>query len=155
MTALLIELKTRARLRLNAARATQPGLRLHDCLQEAAREVGFLHWEHGRRVLGALAVPGDDMGRFWHAPRCNGLLSEWFADLSQARAVLAADAGAVLLPYRRQFVVARSDFIRELGLDPHDTAWRDVQRDLVRSYGTGPWVALALKRIKAPRETFA
>jgi len=155
MTALLIELKTRARLQLNAARAAQPGLRLHDCLNQAARQAGFMHWEHGRRVLGALAVPGDDMGSFWHAPRCNGLLSEWFAHLTQARNALDQDASAVLLPYRRQFVVARGDFIRELGLDPQDAAWRDVQRDLVRSYGTGPWIALAMKRLKAPRETFA
>ena len=154
MTALLIELKTRARLQLNAARASQPDLRLHDCLNQVARNVGFSHWEHGRRVLGGLAVPGDDMGSFWHAPRCNGLLSEWFANLSQARAALGEDPGAVLLPYRRQFIVASGDFIRELGLNPADAAWHDVQCDLVRSYGTGPWIALAMKRLKAPRETF-
>jgi hypothetical protein len=76
---LLTELKTRARLQLNAARGAQPDLRLRDCLNQAARDVGFAHWDHGRRVLGGLAATGDDMGTFWHAPRCNSLLNAWFA----------------------------------------------------------------------------
>lgn len=69
MTTLLTELKTRARLSLNAARREQPELRLRDCLHQAARDVGFAHWDHGRRILGGQAVPGDDMGTFWRAPR--------------------------------------------------------------------------------------
>jgi hypothetical protein len=155
VTALLTELKTRARLKLNAARHEQPELRLRDCLNQAARDVGFAHWDHGRRVLGGQAVPGDDMGSFWHAPRCNSLLNAWFAKHADARAVLAADDGAVLLPYRRQFMVVNEAFIQELGLDPREAVWRDAQRDLVRAYGTGPWLTLASLRLKAPPSTFS
>ena len=32
--------------------------------------------------------------------------------------------------------------------------WAETQRDLVRGYATGPWLALALQRLKAPRTTF-
>lgn len=155
MTALLIELKTRARLQLNATRDDQPAQRLRDCLHAVARDVGFMHWEHARRVLGGLAVPGDDMGTFWHAPRCNSLLNAWFANLTEARVALAVKPGGVLLPYRRQFVVVGDAFIRELGLESDDVARADAQHDVVRAYGSGPWLALAFKRLKAPRTTFA
>ena len=155
MTALLTELKTRARLQLNAAGDAQPELRLRDCLQQAARDVGFAHWEQARRALGALAVPGDDMGTFWHAPRCDSLLTAWFADYGDARTALAAMQAAVLLPYRRQFMVVNPPFVHELGLDPADPAWAGAQRDLVRAYGTGSWLALGMQRLKAPRSSFS
>lgn len=50
MNRLVQELKTRARLRLNAGRRetaadVAAGLRLRDCLQEVSRAVGFAHWE--------------------------------------------------------------------------------------------------------------
>lgn len=156
MTVLLDELKTRARLRLNAARAESPSsLRLRDCLHSVAREVGFAHWEQARRVLGGLAVPGDDMGTFWHAPRCNSLLNPWFAHLADARAAQVALPGNVLLPYKRQFILANAHYLRELGIEADEPAWDTVHRDLVRSYASGPWLALALRRLKAPRSTFA
>jgi hypothetical protein len=155
VTALLTELKTRARLLLNAASREQPELRLRHCLNQVAQDVGFVHWEHGRRVLGGLANAGEDMGTFWHAPRCNSLLSNWFAAHSEARIALNAGPRSVLLPYGRQFVVVRGDFIRELGLDPDHPAWIDAQGDLVRAYGGPSWLALGMLRIKAPRSTFA
>lgn len=167
MSALLTELKVRARLRLNARRAEDPGLRLRDCLVQVSREVGFAHWEHARRVLGGDAAAGDDMGTFWHAPRCSQLLNPWFTTLAEARAALATtaegaqSAGAgraalsVLLPYRRQYVLAGEAYVREIGLDPHDAAWARAQHDLTRDYGGGAWQALALARLKAPPATFA
>ncbi len=155
MTAALTELKTRARLRLNALRREQPDLRLRQCLNQVAREVGFAQWEHARRVLSGFATAADDMGSFWHAPRCNSLLSSWFAALAEARIALHAGRHSVLLPYARQFVVVQGDFIRELGLDPDHPAWADAQRDLVRAYGGPAWQALAALRLAAPRSTFA
>lgn len=155
MTALLVELKTRARLRLNAARREPTELRLRDCLHEVAREVGFAHWDQGRSVLGREAQFGDDMGRLWHAPACNALLNEWFANYDDACSALATSRGAVLLPYQRQFIVAGAPFIRAIGLDPRDAAWAAADRDLVRAYGTEPWSRLAFQRLKAPPSTFA
>jgi hypothetical protein len=156
VTALITELKIRARLRLNASRRDgRADLRLRDCLNQVAREVGFAHWEHGRRVLGGEAVAGDDMGDFWHAPRCTGLLSPWFARYAEACGALAAAPATVLLPYRRQFIVAGKDFVRELGLDASDAAWAGAGRDMVRAYGSGPWLALALQRLNAPIATFS
>lgn len=160
---LLVELKTRARLRLNALRddpqSERQPMRLRDCLGLVSREVGFAHWEQARRVLSGLAVPGDDMGSFWHAPRCHTLLNAWFGSHTEARAGLLAMAesqpSAVLLPYRRQFVVVGAPYLRELGMDPQDPGWADAGHDLMRAYGSGPWQALAWRRLRAPRETYS
>jgi hypothetical protein len=73
-TKAVIELKTRARLRLNAAKAAGESLRLRDCLNLVAKDVGFTNWDHARRVLNGEAQPGEDLGTFWYAPRCAGLL---------------------------------------------------------------------------------
>lgn len=160
----LTELKVRARLRLNAlkkaaapdaASGAAPAPKLRDCLDQVAREAGFAHWEHARRVLSGEAVAGDDMGSFWYAPRCGTLLNQWFASPQDARAARQATSDAFLLPYRRQFVVVQRYFIAELGLEPDDPLWAQADRDLVASYGTTAWQALAARRMRAPRETFA
>lgn len=155
MTPAVEELKVRARIARNAARSSGAHElpRLGDCLHRAARDAGFLHWEHARRVLGGGARPGDDMGSFWHAPGCSTMLNRWFADEAQARQAHAA-SGGFLLPYRRQFMVVQGDFIRELGLDPQDPAWTAAGHDLTLAYGSAPWVALSLRRLKAPVESF-
>jgi hypothetical protein len=154
MTRAVEELKTRARLRLNAARRSgQDGsTKLRDCLHDVSRAAGFRDWEHARRVLSGLARPGDDMGTFWHAPRCHSLINEWHADESRARA--ARTDGRFLLPYRRQFMVVQDDFIRELGLDPADPSWMAAGRDLTSHYGSPAWAALCAQRLRAPEETF-
>ena len=161
MNAPIVELKTRARLRLNAMRRasadapagpadTQPD-RLRDCLIAVAREAGFTGWEQALRVLGGEAAGGDDLGTFWHAPRCNGLLSHWFAHVDQARECLALGEHRVLLPYRRQFVVVDDHYLRELGLSIGDEAWGEAGRDLVQAYGSPAWLALCNQRLRALR----
>lgn len=187
MTRLLDELKVRARLRLNAHKAAggaselrgaadgaadgandaavadvqseRPSPKLRDCLNQVSREAGFAHWEQARRVLGGLAVPGEDMGSFWHAPSCHTLLNAWYATYDDARAGLQASMqarpGAVLLPYRQQFVVVDAPYLRALGLDPLDPDWDAAKHDLVKCYGSSTWLALAWRRLKAPAETFS
>lgn len=159
--ALITELKTRARLRLNASRrdpvhvssdvAEAPPDRLRDCLIAVAREAGFSGWEQTLRVLGGEAASGDDMGTFWHAPRCNGLLSHWFAHIEQARECLATGEHRVLLPYRRQFVVVDDHYLRELGLSIGDAAWGEAGRDLVQAYSSAAWLSLCNQRLRALR----
>lgn len=170
MNALLVELKTRARLSLNtlrrAERELQPGQassliqpsatprRLRDCLAQAARGAGFSHWAHARRVLGGLAGRGDDMGSFWHAPSCGALLNHWFADYSQARAFLDQAQGRVLLPYRNQFVVVGPEYLTEIQVSANLPHWRAAGCDLVASYGSQAWLALSRTRLDAPRHSW-
>lgn len=160
MNRLVQELKTRARLRLNASRreAAEPVAaeqRLRDCLHEVSRAVGFAHWEHARRVLSGEARAGDDQGRFWYAAGCQSLLTPWFARYDEAVLAWSSASEGVLLPYRRQFVLASDDFLVELGLDPDSSLWSEVGRDLVRSAGSPAWEALAWQRLRATRSETA
>ena len=169
MNALITELKTRARLGLNAARRgdfslidrARAGLgrapspvtdwRLRSCLTLVANEAGFTGWEQARRVLGGEARAGDDLGAFWYAPRCTGLLSHWFTDYPQARAFRGDSDRLVLLPYRRQFVVADDEYLHAVGVPGDAEAWVHAGRDLVAAYGTPGWLALARRRLHADR----
>ncbi|MDN4590090.1 hypothetical protein DBA29_16475 [Xenophilus aerolatus] len=107
------ELKVRARVRLNRARreGKDDTRSLGDHLQAAARELGFLHWDHARRVLGGTAAVDEDMGDFWHAPRTGLLLHAWFARHDDARQVFATRRSGFLLPYRRQCFIVDAPFI--------------------------------------------
>lgn len=159
-TKAVTELKTRARLRLNAAKAAGAEPRLRDCLNAVSKEAGFDDYAHARRVLNGEARPGDDFGTFWYAPRCAGLLNQWFATYEEARGALRATPRPekrrlFLLPYKRQFMVVEDDFIRELGLQPEDTVWTTAGHDLIQAYGSAAWRTLALGRLKAQQVTFA
>lgn len=158
MNRLIQELKTRARLRLNAHRrasgegktaASADDLRLRDCMHEVAREAGFVHWEHARHVLGGQAGAGEDQGSFWYARGCASLLTPWFARHDEARRAQQEGAAGVLLPYRRQVVLAGADFLVELGLDPESPLWADAGFDLVSTAGSPSWEALAWQRLWA------
>ena len=153
---LVDEIKVRARVRLSRARreGAAGSTSLRDYLHQAAREVGFAGWEQARRVLGALAAPGDDMGSFWHVPRSGILLHIWFSEYAQARSVLAQQADGFLLPYRRQCFIVQAPFIEALGLKSADPAWAAIGRDLVAAYGTPAWRALAWQRLNAPAGAF-
>ena len=150
------ELKVRARVRLNRARreGTADAQTLREHLHAVAREVGFVHWEHARQVLGGEAAPADDMGNFWHAPKTGLLLHAWFARHEEARAVLVQQRGGFLLPYRRQCFIVQAPFIEALGLEAADPAWSAIDHDLVAGYGTPAWRHLAWQRIRAPLASF-
>ncbi len=155
MNALITELKTRARLRLNGIRRGADGQaadhRLRDCLNAQARELGFLQWQHARHVLSGQARRGDDMGTFWHTRRCDGLLNHWFAHYERAREALAVSEHRVLVPYRKQFIVVDGNYLKELGLSVDDAAWAHAKRDLVHAYGSEAWLALSERRLAASR----
>ena len=152
--ALVDELKVRARVRLNRAR--REGLagaeRLRDALHDVARVHGFADWEHARRVLSGLALPGDDMGSFWH-PRHTGIAPNlWFSTYAQAHAALQPMRQGFLLPYRRQCFIVQAPFVEALGVRAADSDWAAVGYDLVAAYGTPAWRALAWQRLHAPLE---
>lgn len=155
MNTLITELKTRARLRLNGIRREADGdaadLRLRDCLNAVAREIGFAHWQHARSVLGGQAARNDDMGTFWHTRRCDGFLNHWFAHYERAREALAVSEHRVLVPYRKQFIVVDGNYLKELGLSIDDEAWTSAKRDLVQAYGSEAWLGLSERRLAASR----
>jgi len=148
----LDELKARARIALNAARqGGSPDAKLRHSLNAAARHAGFAHWDHARAVLGGHARPGDDFGAFWHAAGTGILLNQWFVAYGEARAIHAQMTDGYLLPYKRQFMLVRSDFIAVIGMNPLDAAWSEMGGDLVAGYASAAWARLAAQRLAALR----
>jgi hypothetical protein len=167
---LLVELKIRARLRLNALSSADPTLvkhaqwickqrrwplpqewQLQHTLNIVATEIGFRDWEHARRVLSGLAKPGEDLGGFWYNFSCERLLNHWFAHYDEAKACQKLTHGRWLFPYGRQFVVGDVNFINTLMLDPNSPLWSQVDQDLSACYGTALWQKLCAGRLAVTR----
>ena len=138
MNALTTEIKTRARLLLkllqtNNVAATKHALllsrqhnwtlpetwQLRHCLNLAAADVGFQHWEHARAVLGGDVQTEDvkpDFGDFWHGKEVSGYTNHWYASYAEAQLQLQADPASYLLPYRLQFIVVKAEYLHALGV---------------------------------------
>jgi hypothetical protein len=166
----LAELKTRARLRLNALNASEPAVtayakriskkhrwpwpaewKLRHTFNIAATEIGFRDWAHARRVLGGQSIPGDDMGGFWYDFRCDLLLNQWFARYEEARDYRQQSNDRWLFPYGKQFVVGDANYVRALALDPGLPLWTSVSRDLVACYGNAAWSELCSAKLATTR----
>ncbi|MBC3927158.1 hypothetical protein [Undibacterium sp. CY21W] len=170
MNVLINELKTRARLWLtllqsdnaNARKRAQvlcrqhrwdipDGWQLRHCLNLAAADIGFSHWEHARHVLSGQAQAGDDMGDFWHGPEVAGLSNLWYANYADADKQLQADPHLYLLPYRRQFMLVSTHYLEALQLNLDAGLWHGLQRNLTLAYASPAWQALALQRLQTSR----
>jgi len=170
MNPLISELKTRARLLLTLLQKQHPATRkralilsrqhgwdlpevwqLHHCLNLAAADCGFQHWEHARHVFGGHARTGEDVGDFWYGEDVGGFFNHWYAHYAQARAHLEQDAQLFLLPYRRQFIVVTADYMRSRGIDGDAQMWASLPHDLVQAYGSEPWMRLAQQRLQMSR----
>lgn len=89
--------------------------------------------------------PGDDDGEFWHESSTDVFLSHWCARYDEARKTLEENGG-YLLPYKRQFVVVERGFIKALGLDPDDPAWKAVGYDVARPLDSAAYQKLVQAR---------
>jgi hypothetical protein len=166
----LTELKTRARLLLNALRANSPSVMhssariakqqgwslpekwsLRHALNLAASEAGFHHWEHARQTLEGTAPTPQDMGTFWYDKQAHGYTNHWFASYAEARQQLELHPDSYLLPYKNQFFVAELPCIEQLGLGQHPGLWQAISHDLVAGYGSAAWQTLCALRFKATR----
>ena len=172
MNACISELKTRARLGLNSLAAGDHSLltrvqamtgltiavpqtwKLRHAFALVAQSVGFRTWEQARRVLEGCANLGDDMGTFWHAPRCSGLLNHWFANYHEASEFQLRSQALTLLTYREQFVVVDADYLSELGLGNSGPGRGGERFDAVSDYGNPTWLAMCVARLQAPESSW-
>jgi hypothetical protein len=165
------ELKTRARLLLNAVRtdtqysiarcariSKQQGWQIPDewtlrhALNIVAGEAGFNHWEHARQAFSATTSAQQDMGTFWYDKQAHGFTNHWFADYPEAKAQLQLHPQSYLLPYKNQFFLAEHACIAQLGLGDSISQWQALSHDLIGGYGSSAWTALCERRLKAIRD---
>lgn len=103
------------------------------CLAATAQRLGFNNWPQLLDVLqGARLV---DFGKLLVPPGSSAYWNVWFADYAEA-AKVRAEHGGYLLAYGRQFLVADENFIRYIGLDPHDPDWETIGRDWPNTHHT-------------------
>lgn len=173
MSSPVTELKTRARLLLNALHAATPASleratriskqqawplpaipdawTLRHALNIVASEAGFKHWEHARSIFSGEAQASEDMGTFWYDQQAHGFTNHWFASYAEAKAQLQLHADHYLLPYKKQFFVAELPCITQLGLADSAGLWQAISHDLVAGYGSPAWLALCELRLNATR----
>ena len=164
MNLLITEMKTRARLLLNLLQAGHVAgkkqalmlsrkqgwelpetWQLRHCLNLAAADIGFQHWEHARRVLSGQAEVAEDMGEFW--PKLDNPTTHY----SQAQAQLRLQPELFLLPYRLEFMLVSADYLQALGVATEGPEWSAINHDLVAGYASTTWLNLAAQRLEASR----
>ncbi len=123
-------------------------IKLKHVLNAVAKKAGFTDWQHAVFVLDGNWCPGDDAGTFWYSPKCRALLNIWCRNLTEAEEQLAELPETILLPYKKQFIVADEDFMSALGLDEHFHALKqDDLRNMAIMMDRLMWDAAALARI--------
>ncbi|WP_100642501.1 hypothetical protein [Alteromonas facilis] len=119
-------------------------LRLKDCQNLLAIQCGFSNWQSAHKTLS-----GEDVrsaGSFLHSVSCDALLNHWFASYDEAANVLQKDSAQYLVPYKHQFVVARFEYLKALGMandDKSDLA--QIAHNFVTGYGSAAWDRLAMR----------
>ncbi len=146
----LNELRIRARRSLKWNRLFNPDLQLKSSLKAFAVKAGFSNWQHARYYLGGTWSDGQDAGSFWYAPRCTTLLNLWCRNLEEARELQPDHPDCLLLPYKRQYVLASPEYLEALGLPSKVSNLPGTSKpDMVTGYGGVEWDALSMMRINA------
>jgi hypothetical protein len=119
----------------DALRKAADRIQRKHCLAAVARELGFLGFDHARRIFEGDASEVD-FGTLLYGADRGGHLNHWFATYEEARAFHAGSSSIggrlYLLAYKTQFFVTDADFIRTLGLDPDDADWPSLGWDWAR-----------------------
>ncbi len=105
-------------------------IKRQDCLNWAARKIGFSSWGQAIQVLEGNSNISD-YGDTLYPKRCGAHSNTWHANYKDANRAHAGSRG-YLLPYRKHFFVADECFITTLGLDPKDPDWDVMDRDWLK-----------------------
>ncbi len=122
--------------------------KLKHSLHLVAYEKGFANWPMALGYLSGDSRKEAECGSFWHSNRCTPLLNHWFADYGQAKQFLSENKDHILVPYRRQFIVADYNYLAAIGFSDADhEIWHLMSGDLVEGYGTPHWERAVWQRL--------
>jgi hypothetical protein len=76
-----------------------------------------------------------------------GFLNKWFANYAEAKSHLQSEGG-FLLPYKKQFFICETNYIKQLGFDPNDPDWKLIGYDWVNPDDVQAWQRLYKKWMK-------
>ena len=86
----------------------------------------------------------------WYPGRgVSGFLNVWCRDYPEALEHHQSHTGSYLLPYKKQFVVVSTPFIRTLGFtSDSDELWSAIGGNLIEAYAGTQWDTLCRIRIR-------
>ena len=127
-------------------------LQLKHCLTIIAFQLGFENWHHLQKILSGSNSQDEPlyMGTFLYPKTCGGFINEWFSDYQQALSSLENYDGLKwLLPYKKQFIVVKEEYIATFHLaDKIMLQWPEIRYNLVESYNSLAWDKLICEIIK-------
>lgn len=125
-------------------------VQLKHCQTLIAVKLGLQSWNELHTLLSFVNAQTElDFGTLFHKPACNVFLNHWFADYKSAKKQLSHGSDYFLLPYKKQFVVARQNYLNTL--DIHSALseqWQSINHDLVAGYATDAWDQIAKRAIE-------
>ena len=105
-------------------------LALTEVQQQLARQLGFKSWQHAKQQLEKDQTPTDDWGTLFYNRHSGAFLNKWCRNREEADALFSESHNAYLLPYKTQFIVAESEYIKALTPDENDLSlWNTLNRD--------------------------
>jgi len=126
-------------------------LQLKHTLAIIAIKLGFKSWQQastvltGQRQTNALV----NMGILFYPPAGHGLTNEWFADYQSAQFVLRKANNKWLFPYKNQFIVVGTDYLKAFGFnDEILSKFHLINNDMQDSYNTQLWDEITRAVIK-------
>jgi hypothetical protein len=88
-----------------------------------------------------------DEHTLWYQTNLDVFLNRWYSNYPDARKALEKHGG-FLLPYKNHFFICGADVISTLGLDPDDSDWGKIGKDVAR-----PTDLEACERLRQKRES--
>ena len=76
-----------------------------------------------------------------------GYLNAWFANYAEAKSHLESHGG-FLLPYKNQFFICNSNYMKEIGFEPNDPDWKIIAFDWAAPADQAAWQRLYDKWIQ-------
>lgn len=138
--------------RLRKTTIPKEDIKRKTCLNALAMELGFNDWGMAKSYLEGDATASENRGTYWYSPKCSTLLNHWFADYTEAREFLAKSSSYFLLPYKNQFLVVDTDYLKMIDLWVAGNGhWQALGRDAVAGYGSHPWHELTWLRVSSLR----
>jgi len=127
-------------------------LKLKHCLSLVSIELGFVNWHEAHAVLSGSSevIETINMGTFLYPQSCGGFINEWYANYPEAKESLVSSANEKwLLPYKNQYIVVKSDYIKMFNLAPALLPlWAKIENDMVTGYNSHAWDSLVCAIIK-------
>jgi hypothetical protein len=114
-----------------------------------AKKAGFHNWRHAVHYLSGGWHPGEDAGTFWYSNRCTPLLNIWCRNEEEAKAELRKMPHLLILPYKKQFILANEDYLTAIGIQ---SVWQQKKKEIAAEksvqYMDPDWQDLSLARIR-------